>query len=278
MGSFVAISQLLLLWNIDLFFFLKYIPLNKLQLLGVVFLWGLGGGLINSISSKWQIKKMYKLIPIKEGTVLFNSVIKINNKISKKLNIRPAEIFMYTSDEKNAFATGFSRNSALIGISSNLLYSLNENELEAILWHEYAHIVNGDMSTQQILEGVLQAYILFSSKLIQLSLFRGASVSGILTIIFMGTVFEWFFLFLAKLFFLWYSRHRELVADQFAVKKQGSAYNILNALNSLCNQEETSLSFLNLGKKFFNIYEYKNELISTHPSFKNRVINIEKSM
>lgn len=278
MGSFALIHQGLLQWNMDILFFIKPLNLSVFELLSIVFAWGLVGGVINSITAKWQVKKIYNLEKIKSGTVLNNMVLDINHRIAKKLNIKPAEIFLFRSEEKNAFTSGFRRNGALIAISTNLLYSLKEKELEAILLHEYGHIVSGDMLTQQILEGVIQSYILFSSKVIQLSLIRGASLSSFATIIFMGTVFEWAFMFFAKLFFLWYSRHREFKADSFAVKMQGSALHIINSLNSLCHQEETASSAILLGKKFFSIYEYKNELLSTHPNFKNRLINIEKSI
>jgi heat shock protein HtpX len=279
MSSFLIVNKLsLYFFNLDMLFFLEYIPLKEYQLALIVFAWGFTGGLINNISSKWQIKKIYNLKKIEEGTVIFNTVHKINNKISKKLKVKPAQLHYYTSNEKNAFVCGFSKNNALLALSSNLLHSLSENELESVMYHEYAHIINGDMTTQQILEGVITSYLLFSSKIIQLALIKGSSISNSIFIIALGTVFEWFFLFLAKLFFLWFSRHRELVADKFAVQNQGSYFCLLSALQNISNQEESSTSNDLLGKKIFNIYEYKNDVLSTHPNFNNRVINIEKSI
>ena len=282
-STYMINNLLITYFNIDVFFFKKYLNINEIHILLILSTWGLIGGLINSLTSKWQIKKMYKLVKInKENTVLNQRLIKLNNKIAKKLNLKPAKLFMYISDEKNAFVTGAFKNQAMLVVSSNLLNSLSENELESVLWHEYAHIINGDMTTQQILEGIINSYLLFLSKTIQLYLIKNKlsinnpiSITSILVI---GSITEWFLLFFAKLFFLWFSRNREFHADKFAVKNSGSGIGLLSALQNISYQPETSETNIALNKKIFNIYSYKNEILSTHPSLKNRVVNIEKSI
>ena len=131
-------------FNVDMLFFTEHINLSNIEIIALVSLWGGAGGIINSLTSKWQIKKIYSLEKIsRPNSILNQRLIEINKKIANKLKIKPASLYSYKSEEKNAFVCGFFKNRAMLVVSSNLLYSLSENELEAVLWHEYAHIING---------------------------------------------------------------------------------------------------------------------------------------
>lgn len=145
------------------------------------------------------------------------------------------EVAIYNADDMNAFATGMSRNNALVAVSSGLLRGMKEDEIEAVLAHEISHVANGDMVTMALLQGVMNTFVVFFSRiigtLVDRAIFKNESGRGIgywlvtmLAEVVLGI--------LASLITLWFSRQREFRADAGAAKMVG-AKKMIRALQRL---------------------------------------------
>jgi heat shock protein HtpX len=149
--------------------------------------------------------------------------------------IQMPEVAIFPADGPNAFATGMRRNSALVAVSSGLLRTMRKNEIDAVLGHEIAHIANGDMVTLALIQGVVNTFVIFLSRIVGHFVDRiilknerghgiGYFVSSIVAQILLG--------FLASMIVSWYSRRREFRADEGGARYAGSE-NMIAALESL---------------------------------------------
>jgi heat shock protein HtpX len=154
---------------------------------------------------------------------------------ARNAGIGMPEVGVFESPDPNAFATGASRNSALVAVSTGLLNRMNEREVDAVLGHEISHVANGDMVTLALIQGVVNTFVIFLSRIIgnivDRSLFRSEDgrgpayfVSVIVSEIVLGI--------LASLIVLWFSRQREFRADRGGAKLAGRA-NMIAALEKL---------------------------------------------
>jgi len=135
------------------------------------------------------------------------------------------EVGIFESPEPNAFATGASRNAALVAVSTGLLQRMNRDEIEAVLGHEMTHVANGDMVTLALLQGVLNTFVIFLSRIIgniiDRAIFRsedGRGIASFLTVIVCQLVLG----FLASLIVMWFSRWREFRADRGGAQLAGT--------------------------------------------------------
>ena len=163
---------------------------------------------------------------------------------AQKANIGMPEVAVYEG-EPNAFATGFSKNSALVAVSTGLLQSMSKEEVEAVLGHEVAHVANGDMVTLTLIQGVMNTFVIFLSRVIGYVVDRvvlrnqddapgiGYYVSVIVLDIALG--------FLAAIIVAWFSRQREFRADAGAAAYLGSPRPMINALARLGGMEPGEL-------------------------------------
>lgn len=127
------------------------------------FIFGMGGSFISLMMSKWTAKRMMNLEPVASGSALTQKIHAFARKSG--LETMP-EVYTYQSPEVNAFATGPSRSNALVAVSTGLLNSMNEDEVEGVLAHEVSHIANGDMVTMTLVQGVVNAFAMFLSYII----------------------------------------------------------------------------------------------------------------
>ena len=156
-------------------------------------------------------------------------------RLANNAGIGMPEVAVFNSPEPNAFATGARRNSALIAVSTGLLSQMNQNEIEAVLGHEISHIANGDMVTMTLLQGVLNTFVIFLSRVVGfvvdrviLKNDRGYGIGFFLTSIAAQIVLG----ILASLIVMWFSRQREFRADAGGARLAGRE-NMIAALDRL---------------------------------------------
>jgi heat shock protein HtpX len=182
--------------------------------------WGFVGSFISLALSKWMAKSAVGARVIENPvTPTERWLVETVRRQSQKAGIGMPEVAMYESPEPNAFATGMSKNSALVAVSSGLLENMTQDEVEAVLGHEVAHIANGDMVTMALLQGVMNAFVIFFAKIIANivdNIFRsdneeegGTSWVFIVVDLVMNIVLG----ILASMVTAWFSRKREFHAD-----------------------------------------------------------------
>ncbi len=188
-----------------------------------VLLWamvlGFGGAFISLALSKQMVRFMYPMVRITrprsgEETLVYSTV----EDLARNLGIRMPEVWIYQSPDPNAFATGPTKNNAMVAVSTGLLANLNEREVRAVLGHEMGHVFNGDMFTTTILAGLMNTFVYFISLTVSRHLSERNPMLGLLSYFFLQVVLS----FLAMIPICWFSRHREFAADRFAARKYGS--------------------------------------------------------
>ena len=154
---------------------------------------------------------------------------------ARNVGVGMPEVGIFDSPEPNAFATGANRNSALVAVSSGLLQRMNRQEIEAVLGHEMTHVANGDMVTMALLQGVLNTFVIFLSRvignIIDRAVFRsddGRGIASFLTVIVLQLVLG----ILASIILMWFSRRREFRADRGGAQLAGTG-NMIAALEDL---------------------------------------------
>ncbi|MDE0354439.1 MAG: protease HtpX [Deltaproteobacteria bacterium] len=206
-------------------------------LLAFSFIFGMGGAFISLRISKWTAKRWMGLTVIDEPRN--NTEIWLVNTVqnyARAANIAMPEVAIYDSPEPNAFATGPSRNNSLVAVSTGLLRAMKPDQASAVLGHEVSHVANGDMVTLTLIQGVLNTFVIFLSRVIGYVVDRalhrdgeggygmGYFVTVIVTQLLLGI--------LASMVVSWYSRRREYRADAGGAYLAGRA-NMIGALEAL---------------------------------------------
>ena len=165
--------------------------------------------------------------------------------IAQKNGITMPEVGIYESPEVNAFATGATRNSSLVAVSSGLLNQMQADEIEGVVAHEMAHIMNGDMVTMTLLQGIINAFVIFLSRalaqVISLALRRDESGSSGFVYFGITIVLEILLGVLGSIIVMAYSRRREFAADAGSASSVGKN-KMLNALRALQKIHETNIA------------------------------------
>lgn len=249
---------------------------------------GFGGAIISLFLSRWQAKKAYNIVLL-EGSSLHTEDKKLQlvyetvERIATTNNITMPEVGYYESPEPNAFATGATKNSALVAVSTGLLNNMKDSEIAGVIWHEMAHILNGDMVTLTLITWVLNTFVIVlsqvASRFIASFLARGEESEWISHLSYMATymVLQTVFGLLASLIIMWFSRHREYRADLGGASytSKQSMIHALKKLQSMTKLEpSTRLDHGNL--KAFMITE-PDSFFSTHPSLDNRIKALEEN-
>jgi heat shock protein HtpX len=194
-------------------------------------------------------------------------------KLADRAGIGMPEVAWYEG-EPNAFATGAFRNDALVAVSSGLLQNMTREEVEAVLGHEVAHIANGDMVTMTLLQGVVNTFVVFLSRVVGYVVDRAISrnsndapgIGYTITVIVCQIVFG----IMAQMIVAWFSRHREFRADAGAAQLMGNRQPMINALTRLGGMHESALpqSVAALG---INKSGGFMEIFSSHPPIEQRI-------
>ncbi len=188
---------------------------NSLLLFAAVF--GFGGSLISLAISKWTAKRLTGARVIEQPRTQTEIwLVETVRRQAQMANIGMPEVAIYDAPEVNAFATGMSKNNALVAVSTGLLASMTKDEAEAVLAHEVSHVANGDMVTLALIQGVVNTFVIFLSRvighLVDRVVFkteRGHGPAFWVTAI----IAELILGILASIIVMWFSRQREFRAD-----------------------------------------------------------------
>jgi heat shock protein HtpX len=186
-------------------------------LLAFAALFGFGGAIISLLLSKWMAKRSMGVQLITEPSNATEKwLLDTVRTHALKAGIGMPEVGIFESPQPNAFATGASRNNALVAVSTGLLQSMRSNEVDAVLGHEIAHVANGDMVTLTLIQGVVNTFVIFFSRiignLIDKAIFRSEKGNGpayFITVMLTELVLG----ILANCIVMWFSRQREFRAD-----------------------------------------------------------------
>jgi heat shock protein HtpX len=247
--------------------------------------WGFVGSGISLLLSKFMAKTMMG-VQIVDDRGAYGDLVRKVHLMARQAGIeKMPEVGVYQSPEVNAFATGPSKNNSLVAVSTGLLQQMNSDEVEGVLAHEVAHVANGDMVTMALVQGVVNAFVMFFARIAAFALQNVMSgdrdddrpaASGLayhLSVI----VFELLFSFLGMFVVAYFSRLREFRADkggaQFAGKqKMVAALKRLQQKIDLVDDSQDSI-------KAFKISSKKGlmSFLSTHPSLEDRIAALERT-
>ena len=251
------------------------LDLNALLIFSAVF--GFGGAFISLLISKWMAKRMTGAVVIKSPTTnLEKWLIETVEKQAKIVGIHMPEVAIFPSTAMNAFATGASKNKALVAVSQGLLDSMNKGEIEAVVGHEMSHVANGDMVTLTLIQGVVNTFVIFFSRVIGhfvdrviLKNQRGHGIGYFITTLFAQIVLS----ILASTIVMYVSRKREFVADTGGADLAGHQ-NMIGALKRLGQVEPQALPEQMAA---FGINDKKGfaSWFSSHPPIEDRIAALE---
>ncbi len=261
-----------------------YLNANGLNLSGLLIfaaVMGFGGSLISLAISKWSAKRAMgvQVIETPANSTEF-WLVETVRKYSEQAGIQMPEVGIYEAPDVNAFATGMSKNSSLIAVSTGLLQQMTRQEAEAVIGHEVSHAANGDMVTLALIQGVVNTFVIFLSRvighLIDRVIFkteRGQGPAFFVTMI----VAELVLGILASIIVMWFSRQREFRADQGGASLSGRQNMIaaLERLNSLHPQPlpEKMAAFGIAG----GVGGGLKRLFMTHPPLEERIAALRSS-
>jgi heat shock protein HtpX len=210
------------------------------QSLGGLLVWaavfGFGGAFISLAMSKMQAKMFMGVQVIGDSPDPTEQwLLSVVERHARAVGVGMPEVGIFNSPAPNAFATGASRNSALVAVSTGLLQSMNRQEVEAVLGHEMTHVANGDMVTLTLVQGVVNTFVLFLARvvgnIVDRAVFRsenGRGFASFLTFYVLQIVFG----LLATPIVMWFSRQREFRADRGGAQLAGTG-NMIAALEDL---------------------------------------------
>lgn len=224
-----------------------YLNANGLDLgnlLAFAAIMGFGGAFISLAMSKWSAKRMSGAVVIQEPQTLTEIWLMKTVRVQADIaGIKMPEVAVFDSPEVNAFATGMTKNSALVAVSSGLLNAMSKDEAEAVLAHEVSHIANGDMVTLTLIQGVVNTFVMFFSRVIGYTVDKvifktekGTGPAFFITMI----IAELLLGVLATMVVMWFSRQREFRADAGAARLS-SANKMIAALQRLQAVHEPSV-------------------------------------
>lgn len=216
--------------------------MNALLVMSAVI--GFGGSFISLAMSKWSAKRSMGVQIISNPKLPQEKwLVDIVARQAKEAGINAPEVGIFQSEAINAFATGMNRNNALVAVSTGLLKTMSTDEAEAVLGHEVAHVANGDMVTMGLIQGVVNTFVIFLSRLIGffvdrviLKNQRGLGMGYFISSIIAQVILSLF----ATMIVMWFSRHREFRADEGGAKL-ASREKMIAALKRLQGDESEDL-------------------------------------
>ena len=275
----LVLSITMRLLGVEPFLNANGLNLNSLLIFAAVM--GFGGAFISLAISKWSAKQMSGAVTIENpktpDEIWLMDIVK---KQSTAVGIQMPEVAIFNSPVVNAFATGMSRDSSLVAVSSGLLEMMTKDEAEAVIGHEISHIANGDMVTLTLIQGVVNTFVLFFSRVIGYTVDKvvfktreGTGPAFFITMI----ISELLLGVLASIVVMWFSRQREYRAD-FGGGQLAGNQKMIAALKRLKAQYEPSAlpksiaAFGISGDQGMGL----KELFSTHPSLDDRIARLQQ--
>ncbi|NPA03317.1 MAG: protease HtpX [Epsilonproteobacteria bacterium] len=275
MNVAVMASIYLTIFILETFFGIKIDQSTTSGLLIFSFIVGFSGALISLFTSKWMAKMQMGVqiieTPQNETEAWLVDTVA---KLAKEAGIGMPEVGIFEGPP-NAFATGWNRNDALVAVSTSLFDLMTPEEIEGVIAHEISHIKHGDMVTMTLLQGVLNTFVFFLSRLLA-QIFAPKDENGNVSPVAYAAisfVLEMVLTVFATLLAMWFSRYREYKADEGAVKLDGprGIYYALAKLGQLPKEEVALPSDM----KAFGIVGFM-ELFSSHPPIEKRLEHIKE--
>ena len=249
------------------------LDITSLAVFALIF--GMGGSVISLLLSK-TIAKASVGARVIDGTEGDEErwLVETVRSLAERANVKMPEVAIYEG-EANAFATGAFRNSALVAVSTKIMEQMSREELRAVLGHEMSHVANGDMVTTTLIQGVLNACVIFFSRLVAALASSGKDRRGRSA----GMYYLVYYVMqitlgiAASLVVYWHSRKREYAADAGSANLLGSPSPMIAALRRLGNLQAgilpDSLKALGISGKHASLF-------STHPSLEDRIEALER--
>ncbi len=244
---------------------------------------GIGGSFISLALSKWMAKRSVGAQVIETpANASERWLVETVQRMAQQAEIGMPEVAIYDSPAMNAFATGMNKNSALVAVSTGLLRGMNRDEVEAVLGHEITHVACGDMVTLSLIQGVLNTFVIFLSRIAAniisgaLSDDDGEGGLGYLGYMAVTMVLQLVFGLLASLVVMWFSRRREFEADRGAAHLTDSR-KMIAALRRLQTSQEPSR--LPEEMAAFGIRPRSgglSRLLMSHPPLEERIAALER--
>jgi heat shock protein HtpX len=215
--------------------------INYEALLGFCLVWGMGGAFISLALSRTMAKMMMGVRVVDPNTTdpTLRQLVQTVQTLARSAQIPMPEVGIYESPEVNAFATGPTKSRSIVAVSTGLLQRMDQQEVSGVLSHEVAHIANGDMVTMTLLQGVVNAFVMFLARILAYAAaqaLRGRDEDGrgmSYGIYFMTQMlFEIVFMIAGSMVVAWFSRYREFRADAGGARV-GGRENMINALEAL---------------------------------------------
>lgn len=244
--------------------------------------WGTGGSFISLLMSKWMAKKLYG-VRIIDDRGPYSRIVQKVNYFAKKAGLeKMPEVGIYDAPDMNAFATGPSKSNSLVAVSSGLLNQMTEDEVDGVLAHEVAHIANGDMVTMTLLQGIMNAFVMFFARviahLLDNALRDDEGRGGLGGFAYFGVVMvlQITLGLLAQIVVAFFSRYREFRADEGGAKLAGRE-SMVNALKKLQARYNPSEAKAGIKSQDDQLAAFKisgggvMKLFSTHPPLEDRI-------
>jgi heat shock protein HtpX len=250
------------------------INFNNLLVMSAVI--GFAGSIISLFMSKWSAKRMVGAQVIENpADPTERWLVDTVKRQAMAAGIGMPEVAIYDAPDVNAFATGWNRNNALVAVSTGLLHSMSKEEAEAVLAHEVSHVANGDMVTLTLIQGVVNTFVIFFSKLFGYFVDRvllknderngpgiGAFAAEIAAQLVLGI--------LASMIVMWFSRHREFRADAGGASLAGREKMIAALERLKINHEQASLP-KQMAASGISGGSAISKLFMTHPPLDERI-------
>ena len=262
----------------------RYLTANGLQLgqlLGFALVFGFGGAIISLLMSKPIAKWSTGAQIVNDSTdPTHRWIVGTVQGFAQKAGIGMPEVAIYEG-EPNAFATGAFKNSALVAVSTGLLQSMNREEVEAVIGHEVAHVANGDMVTMTLIQGVMNTFVVFLSRVIGYFVDRvilrndrdGPGIGYVVTTIVLDIALG----VLAAIIVAWFSRQREYRADRGSAELLGRKQPMINALARLGGMDSGELPKSVAAMGISSRPGGMMALLSTHPPIEDRIRALQQS-
>lgn len=252
-------------------------------------IWGMGGAFISlglsRIMAKWMMG--VKVIEPTTHDPELRELVQMVHELSKKAQLpQMPEVGIYESPEVNAFATGPSKSRSLVAVSTGLLHSMRKDEVRGVLGHEVAHIANGDMVTMTLIQGIVNAFVMFAARAIAfaLTMARGQDEEETqgtpMSYYLVSFALEIVFMIFGSMVVAWFSRYREFRADAGGARLAGRD-SMINALEGLqrafpsvdANAQPAvqSMKISSRPSKFLSLF-------STHPPLEVRIERLRRSV
>ncbi len=261
----------------------RYLTANGMNLgslLGFALVMGFGGAIISLLISKPMAKWSSGVRVINQAQNADEAwIVETVRKLADKAGIGMPEVGIFDG-EPNAFATGAFRNSALVAVSTGLLVGMTREEIEAVIGHEIAHVANGDMVTMTLIQGVMNTFVVFLSRVIGYAVdsflrrnnerSSGPGIGYMITTLVLDIVLG----FAASMVVAWFSRQREFRADAGSAQLLGRRQPMINALARLGGMQSAELP---KSVAAFGIAGGMGQLLSTHPPLEERIAALQNA-